>query len=207
MSDLTAACLYGILDLGYVAPEDMPDMAHRMINGGVDIIQLRAKGLPTEAFAKLAEKLAPIVTEAGVPFILNDHPELVNACGATGAHVGQEDMTVTDARRLAGPGAIIGKSTHSLEQAIAAQHAAADYIGYGPLFPTPTKPEYTAVGLDEIRRIHDTVKIPIFCIGGVKLENLRQVLDAGAKRVVIVSGLLQAPDLVTYAREVRKLLS
>lgn len=207
MADLIFAHLYGILDLGYVTPEDMPDVARQMIDGGVEIVQLRAKGLPAGEFADLARKLAPIFTTAGVPFVLNDHPELVASAGATGAHVGQDDMTVAVARELAGTKGIIGKSTHSLEQATAAQDVGADYIGYGPLFPTPTKPEYTAVGLSEIRRIHEAVKIPIYCIGGIKLENLRQVLDAGAKRVVIVSGLLQAPDLVTYAREVRKLLS
>ena len=101
---------------------------------------------------------------------------------------------------------IIGKSTHSLAQATAAAADGADYIGFGPLFATPTKPGRPAIGLDDIRRVHELVQIPIFCIGGIKLENLPTIIAAGARRVVIVSGLLQAPDIANYAREVRSLL-
>ena len=101
---------------------------------------------------------------------------------------------------------LIGKSTHSVEQAIAAAEEGADYIGFGPLFPTPTKAGRPAIGLGEIARVHDVVRVPIFCIGGVKLENLDAVIAAGARRVVIVSGILQARDVVAYCREVRAML-
>ena len=207
--NLASATLYGILDLGYIEVSQTTDFAQKMISGGVDIVQLRAKKLPVEEFTQIAMALVPLFQAAGIPFILNDHPELVESTGATGAHVGQDDLSVSEARALAGPNAIIGKSTHSLAQAITGA-TEADYIGFGPLFATPTKPDYTPIGLDDIRTVHqsiDTTATPIFCIGGIKLENLPTVLAAGASRVVIVSGLLQAPDVVAFCREVRRLLA
>ena len=203
--NLASATLYGILDLGYVDIPMVPDFAQRMIDGGVDIVQLRAKNLDSETFATIAMELAPLFRADGIPFILNDHPELVERTGASGAHVGQDDISVAEARRLAGPDAIIGKSTHSLQQALEGA-SEADYIGFGPLFATPTKPDYTPIGLQDIRTAHESIGTPIFCIGGIKLENLPAVIAAGARRVVIVSGLLQAPDLVGYARAVKKQL-
>ena len=140
------------------------------------------------------------------PFIINDHPELVAEVGATGAHIGQDDGSVFEARRLAGPNRSVGKSTHSLAQAVSAVSDPAeipDYIGFGPLYATPTKPDYQPIGTEEIRKVHQLVSIPIFCIGGIKRENLEQVLAAGARRVVIVSGILRADDIVSYCKDVR----
>jgi thiamine-phosphate pyrophosphorylase len=95
---------------------------------------------------------------------------------------------------------LIGKSTHSLAQARAAQVEGADYIGFGPIFATPTKPDYTPIGVEDIRRVHAEVNLPIFCIGGINIDNLQSVIDAGAKRVVMVSALLTAHNIVDYAR-------
>jgi thiamine-phosphate pyrophosphorylase len=95
---------------------------------------------------------------------------------------------------------VVGKSTHSLSQAIAAEREGADYIGFGPLFATPTKPDYKPIGLDAIQEVHRQVKIPIFCIGGINIDNLQRVIDAGANRVVMVSALLKAHSIVDYAR-------
>ena len=173
------------------------------------MLQLRAKGVAEDAVETLGGELARITEPAGVPLIINDHPHLVPAIGAQGAHVGQEDFTIADARWRAGralagevPPPIIGRSTHSLAQAEAAAEGA-DYIGFGPLFPTPTKPGRPAIGLGDILRVHERVNIPIFCIGGVNLETINEVIAAGARRVVIVSALLRARDIVRYAREVR----
>jgi len=211
---IASARLYGILDLGYVAEDAIESVAARLCEGGVDVVQLRAKGRDENAIEAMANHVAPIFRDAGVPFIINDHPELVPAVGADGAHVGQGDFTVTDARWRAGralagevPLPIIGKSTHSVEQAIAAVADGADYIGFGPLFPTPTKAGRPAIGLAEIARVHELVSIPIFCIGGVKLENLDAVIAAGARRVVIVSGILQARDIAAYCRDAKARLS
>jgi len=206
MKPLPDCYLYGILDLGYTTPEEAPAVLGKMLEGGVDIVQLRAKNSTPQEIAALAARLAPIAHEAGAPFIINDHPALVRATGSTGAHIGQDDLPLADARRLAGEGAIIGKSTHTVAQAIITTSEGPDYIGFGPLFATPTKPDYVPIGLEEIALVHEKVDLPIFCIGGVKLENLPQILAAGARRVVIVSGILQAADITGYCREVKRLL-
>ncbi len=211
---ISDALLYGIVDLGYVTAAGACAAAERMCAGGVDVIQLRAKGADEYAIEALGHELIRVTEPAGVPLVINDFPHLVPSIGAQGAHVGQDDLAVEDARWRAGralagevPPPIIGRSTHSFAQAVAAVAEGADYIGFGPLFPTPTKAGRPAIGLDDIRRVHEAVNIPIFCIGGIKRENLDAVLDAGARRVVIVSGILQAPDIAGYCRDLKARLS
>ena len=204
---LQEARLYGILDLGYVSEDNALAVARKMLEGGVQLLQLRAKSRSPQEIRSLARDLAPLCRAHQVPFILNDHPELVPETGADGAHVGQDDVSVAEARALAGEHAIIGKSTHSLAQALAAQREGADYIGFGPLFATPTKPDYPPIGLNEIMQAQRLVSLPVFCIGGIKRENLPGVLAAGAQRVVIVSGILQAPDPQAYCQACRDLLA
>ncbi|MEN9469230.1 MAG: thiamine phosphate synthase [Verrucomicrobiota bacterium] len=204
--DLTACHLYGILDLGYVEPSRALEVTRAMLAGGVQILQLRAKKIPPAEILQLAQILASVCRAAGVPFILNDHPELVGPSGADGVHVGQDDQSVAEARRLAGPGKLVGLSTHSPAQARDAFEQKPDYIGFGPLFSTPTKPDYTPIGTADIADIHRDAPLPIFCIGGIKLENLPQILATGAQRVVIVSGILQASDISTYCLESLRLL-
>jgi thiamine-phosphate pyrophosphorylase len=198
--------LYGILDLGYCAAAKALETTRAMLAGGVQILQLRAKNLAPAEILPLAQNLAPLCREAGVPFLLNDHPELVGPSGADGVHVGQDDQTVAEARRLIGPGKLVGLSTHSPEQARAAFEQKPDYIGFGPLFSTPTKPDYTPIGTADIAEIHRDAPLPIFCIGGIKRENLPQILAVGAQRVVIVSGILQAADIPAYCAECLRFL-
>ncbi len=206
-SALQEARLYGILDLGYVSEEDALAVAKKVLVGGVQLLQLRAKGRSPQDIRSLARDMAQLCCAHQVPFILNDHPELVRETGADGAHVGQDDVRVAEARELAGEHAIIGKSTHSLAQALAAQREGPDYIGFGPLFATPTKPDYPPIGLNEITPAQRLVSLPVFCIGGIKRENLSGVLAAGAQRVVIVSGILRAPDPQAYCQACRDLLA
>lgn len=206
MKPLSKSKLYGIIDTGYVARENLLPMTSSLLKGGVDIIQLRAKKESAEQILEMALELAPLCREGGIPFIINDHPELVEIAGAAGAHVGQDDISVAEARRLAGPQALIGKSTHSLDQAVAAAAEGPDYIGFGPLFATPTKPDYTPIGTKEIHEVHGLLSLPIFCIGGIKLSNLPIVLAAGARRVVIVSDLLLAQDPSTHTAACKGLL-
>lgn len=206
---LADCLLYGILDLGYVAAADAPERAKQLLEGGVDILQIRGKQASEKEILALADVVAPICRAHGAPLILNDHPALVLRCpGATGAHIGQDDGPMNFARFASGVGAYIGRSTHSLDQARAARTEGADYLGFGPIFGTPTKPDYPPVGLGDIAAVHAAVPDrPIFCIGGIKLENLPQVLAAGARRVCIVSGLLLAADPKAYARECRALIA
>jgi thiamine-phosphate pyrophosphorylase len=204
-----AACrLYGILDLGYVAPTDALEIGRRMLAGGVDILQIRAKQSAPAVIVRLATELRPLTRAMGVPLIVNDFPVLAAAAEADGVHIGQDDGPIAGARSLAGAGKWVGRSTHSVAQACGAREEGADYLGFGPLFATPTKPDYPAIGLAEVARVHAEVRDrPIFCIGGIKLENLPEVIAAGARRVVMVSGLLQAPDVAAYAARAAELLA
>ena len=209
MRPIESCRLYGILDLSYVTAQAAPGVLEKMLAGGVDIVQLRAKRQFPADVAVLLRQLQPLCAAVRTPLIVNDHPRLAAECGADGVHVGQDDLRVAEARRLAGPGRMAGKSTHSVAQALAAVSTPGempDYIGFGPLFATPTKPDYPPIGTDGIRRVHELVSIPIFCIGGITRENLDAVLAAGARRVVIVSGILQARDIEGYCREVKGML-
>lgn len=205
---LVHARLYGIVDFGYVAPSDVSKVTQQLLTGGADVIQLRAKGAEMDQIIHAAEQMLPLCKSAGIPFILNDFPELAAGLGADGVHIGQDDGSIYEVRRSIGEDMMIGRSTHSLEQARQAMADGADYIGFGPLFPTPTKAGRPAIGLEEVSKMEAEVgqRIPAFCIGGIKMENLRQVLAAGARRCVIVSQLLTAEDIMVATAEARRVI-
>jgi thiamine-phosphate pyrophosphorylase len=199
--------LYGIIDLGYVEKSNAVRATEAMIKGGVDLIQLRGKGQSIDELVEHAEELHELTARSGTPLIVNDHAEIAIKVPVEGVHVGQDDDSIEVARRKAGRAVAVGKSTHSLAQARAAQREGADYIGFGPIFATPTKPDYEPIGLQDIKQVHRNVNLPIFCIGGIKLDNLKEVIAAGARRVAIVSGLVKAPNIAAYAREAKRLLA
>jgi thiamine-phosphate pyrophosphorylase len=192
--------LYGIIDLWYIQPSDAARVAEQMIEGGVDLIQLRGKNKLINELADLAAELHELTAKSSTPFIVNDYAEIASRVPVEGAHVGQDDDSIEVARQKATRDILIGKSTHSIEQARAAQREGANYIGFGPIFATPTKPDYMPIGLADISRVHAEVSLPIFCIGGINIDNLQVVIEAGAKRVVMVSALLKAHSIVDYAR-------
>ncbi len=211
--------LYCILDLGYTPEERSESVTTSLLAGGADILQLRAKNHGLATIRRVAEKLLPLCRAAGVPFILNDHPTLAAEIGADGVHIGQDDGSLAEAKLLldrgirppsssVSPKFLIGRSTHSLAQARAALAEGFDYIGFGPLFPTPTKAGRPAIGLGEIAIMENEVgsKIPAFCIGGITPATLPQILSAGARRIVVVSALLQAPDVESATREIKAAL-
>lgn len=198
--NLVNARLYGIIDLGYIQPSDAARVVERMIDGGVDLIQLRGKNKRISELADLAAELHELTAKSSTPLIVNDYAEIASRVPVEGAHVGQDDDSIEVSRQKAARDVLIGKSTHSIEQAHAAQREGADYIGFGPIFATPTKPDYMPIGLADINRVHAEVSLPIFCIGGINIDNLQSVIDAGAKRVVIVSALLKAHSIIDYAR-------
>ena len=202
------ARLYGIVDFGYVAEDDVEKVTADLLSGGADVIQLRAKGISPETIAAAARKIIPLCKAAGVPFILNDYPEMAAELGADGVHIGQDDGSIYDVRSRISDGMIIGRSTHSLAQAKQALADGADYIGFGPLFPTPTKAGRPSIGLEEIAEMEREVgsHIPAFCIGGIKPGNLAQVIASGARRCVVVSHLLTAPDISAATSEVKSFI-
>jgi len=208
-STLFPARLYGIVDPGYAAEDEVARVTREMIVGGIDVIQLRAKGHSEADIERWARELLPLCRDGGVPFIVNDSPEIAASVGADGVHVGQDDASMDDIRAIVGDEMLVGRSTHSVEQAaIAAADLRTDCIGFGPLLATPTKPTYTPIGTKEIKGVHEThPDMPIFCIGGIKKENLPDITAAGAKRAVIVSGILQSPDIAAYIRESKAILT
>jgi thiamine-phosphate pyrophosphorylase len=192
--------LYGIIDLGYVERRDAARMVEQMIDGGVDLIQLRGKNKSIGELVDLAAELHELTAKSFTPLLVNDHAEIAGRVPIEGVHVGQHDDSIEIVRQKVDHDILVGKSTHSLEQARAAQREGADYIGFGPIFATPTKPDYAPIGLEDIRCVHAELNLPIFCIGGINVDNLQSVIDAGAKRVVMVSALLKAHNIVDYAR-------
>ncbi len=202
MKNTLAACrLYGIVDMGYTKPGDIEVKTAALLAGGVRILQLRAKTYGLADIAAFARRMQPPCREAGAIFVLNDYPELAAELGADAVHVGQDGGPLAEVRRVVGEGVLIGRSTHSPQQALAAHAEGADYIGFGPLFPTGTKPGRPAIGLQDIAAVQAQVgDMPMFCIGGINGETLPQVLAAGARRVVIVSWLLGQADVAAAAR-------
>jgi len=195
-SALAKALLYGICDLGYLAREQAVPVSRLLLQGGAGILQLRAKGHDPATLVDLARELKDLCVEFTVPFIVNDHLQLALNSQAHGLHLGQDDGPLAPARQRLQEGALLGRSTHSLDQARLALVEGADYIGFGPLFPTPTKKGRPGIGMENISRMESEVgtKIPAFCIGGIKPGNLEAVMESGARRVVIVSHLLTSPD-------------
>ena len=207
-SILSDSRLYGIVDLGYVRPEEVESTTAALLCGGIRILQLRAKGIDPATVEQLARRMQPLCREAGAIFVLNDYPDMAARIGADAVHVGQDAGPLAAVRDIVGPQMLIGRSTHSPEQALAAVAEGADYIGFGPLFPTGTKPGRPSIGLQDIAAVQEKLgDFPMFCIGGINGTTLPSVLQAGARRVVIVSWLLQQPDPAAAARDIINLLA
>jgi thiamine-phosphate pyrophosphorylase len=171
------------------------------LRGGVDLIQLRDRALDDAGIADAAVAFRTAASEAGALFILNDRPDLVEASGADGVHVGQDDATPAEARALVGPDRIVGRSTHAPAQADAAEaDPDVDYLAVGPVHETPTKPGRPAAGLDYIAYAARTVTKPWFAIGGLDADNVGDVLELGAERIVVVRAIAAADDPETAAR-------
>lgn len=209
MKSILSSCrLYGIVDMGYTTPQQVLPRTLALIAGGVRIIQLRAKGVPLPQVQDLAVQMQALCREHKAIFVLNDYPEMAASIQADAVHVGQDGGPLAEVRRVVGPNMLVGRSTHSPQQALAALAEGADYIGFGPLFPTGTKPGRASIGLQDIATVQAAVgDMPMFCIGGINADTLPQVLAAGAQRVVIVSWLLQQEDIATTASQVIGLLT
>ncbi len=170
----------------------------RVLEGGVDAVQLRVKELEARPLLRLAEVVRRRTTEFGALFIVNDRVDLAIAAGADGVHLGQDDLPVAAARaQLASaghPGALIGWSTHQESEVRAGAGSGADYLGVGPVYATPTKPGRPAVGLELVRFAADRAGLPFFAVGGIDLATLPGVIGAGARRVAVVRALTEAED-------------
>lgn len=193
----------------YLCTADRPDLAPFLvacISGGVDVVQLRDKHLDARPLLARARVAAAVCADHGVPFVLNDRPDLALECGADGVHVGQDDAPAALARRILGPQAIVGLSTHAPAELDASAAQPADYVSVGPVSPTPTKPGRAGTGLEYLRYAACTATRPWFVTGGVTPDTLPAMLGAGARRFVVVRWLTEAPDPSTAARELRAVI-
>jgi thiamine-phosphate pyrophosphorylase len=193
------ARLYLVLD-----GRDPEPVLAAALASGVDLVQLRDKELGDDALVETARIFRRVADEHGALFVLNDRPDLVAACRADGVHVGQEDTAVAEARRIVGPGKLIGLSTHSPEQIAAAEGV--DYISVGPVWATPTKPGRPAVGLELLAEAARTAPVPFFAIGGIDESNVNEVVAAGATRIAVVRAIRDAADPGAAARALRSAL-
>jgi thiamine-phosphate pyrophosphorylase len=207
---LEAARLYFVCE-GLPGGRDPGSLLDAALRGGADIVQLREKSRRgDEELIALADPFRRAAAEHGALFIINDRPDLVAACGADGAHIGQRDMLVAEARRLAGPEVLVGLSTHSREQVEAASMAIGvdrpDQISVGPVWETPTKEGRPGTGLGLIEYAAGEATIPWFAIGGIDTRNIASVAAAGAERIVVVRAVRDAQDPAAAARRLREAL-
>jgi len=171
------------------------DVSRQALKAGVDIIQLRAKQLSPKEIIEIFSALKIITEGFDVPLILNDRVDIAEVVDADGVHLGQDDIPLISARRILGRNRIIGISCHSLNQCLQAQREGADYISIGPIFKTSTKPQSRPVGLNLVRKAADLMDIPFFAIGGINLDNLESVVNAGAQRIAVVREICQARNV------------
>jgi thiamine-phosphate pyrophosphorylase len=211
MKPLADCKLYTFVDTAYLHGRAPELVAQQLCDGGSDLIQLRAKNSSPEEIQRMAEKILPVTKRANVGLVINDHLEIARELGAEFCHLGQEDFFDAGCKhcsevRSQKSEVRIGLSTHSPEQAKRALAAGADYIAIGPVFATGTKPGAKPVTLDYVRWAAANVTVPWFAIGGISLENLGEVLAAGAKRVCVVSAILNALNVTKACAEFRQRL-
>ncbi|MBU6401173.1 MAG: thiamine phosphate synthase [Verrucomicrobia bacterium] len=192
--------LYAFVDTGYLRGRSPVEVARQLCMGGADLIQLRAKGVAVEQVRRLAEQLLPVTNAAGVGLVINDHLDIARAIGAPICHLGQEDFfgtgkTLLSQLRPASEPLLIGLSSHGPQEAQRALVAGADYLAVGPVYPTATKPTTRPVTLEYVRWAAAHVAIPWFAIGGINWDNLDAVLAAGARRICVVSAILNADNV------------
>ncbi len=194
--------LYGIVDLAGDATDPRP-LARALLDGGARVLQLRMKGAGASAMLAALEELRPLCRAREATLIVNDRLDVALAGGADGVHLGQDDLPLAAARRLAPPGFLVGVSTHGEAQALAAADGGADYLGFGPIFPTRTKANPDpVVGLEALARVCRRSALPVVAIGGIEIEAAAEVARAGAAAAAIIRAVNEAPDVVAAARRV-----
>lgn len=206
MKALAECRLYGFVDTEYLHGRAPECVAQQLCDGGADLIQLRAKEAPSDEVRRLAASIHAITQPAGVGLVINDHPSIARELGAEFCHLGQGDFFdagYTHVDEVKAPGSLlrVGLSTHGPAHAHRALAAGADYIAIGPVYATMTKPTAQPVTLEYVRWAAANVKAPWFAIGGITLDNLDEVIAAGARRICVVSAILNAQDVTAACRK------
>lgn len=203
--DKKVMTLYAVTDRAWTGRQTLYEQVEDALQGGVTCVQLREKELNEADFLKEAIALQALCKRYHVPFIVNDNVEIAIKSKADGIHVGQQDMTAIDVRKQLGDQMILGVSVETVEQAVAAERAGADYLGVGAMFYTSTKNDATAVSYDTLKEICSRVSIPVVAIGGIKKENIQELSGSGVDGVALVSAIFEADDIVSECRELRRL--
>ena len=199
--------LYVITDEAIAGGLPHAEIARRAIAGGADVIQLREKECGCPELNRIGRTLCEITRKTGTLFIVNDRLDVALACGADGVHLGQDDIRVGVARQIAPPGFIIGVSVGTVDEAVMAEQAGADYLALSPVFSTASKNNAgTGRGLGVLREIRRNVSVPVIAIGGINRDNVRDVIAAGADGVAVISVVVGSPDITAAARELKKLV-
>ena len=211
MKNIADCQLYTFVDTAYLHGRAPETVAQQLCDGGSDLLQLRAKNSSADEVRRMAEKILPVTRRAKIPLVINDHLEIARELGAEFCHLGQEDFFDAGHQHVSqlstkNSQLKVGLSTHAPAQAERAAAAGPDYLAIGPVFATRTKPMAKPVTLEYVRWAAANVQIPWFAIGGVNLQTLDEVLAAGAKRVCVVSAILNAPDIAKACAEFRRRL-
>ena len=201
-----AMTLYAVTDRTWVEDTTLMDQVKEALEGGITFLQLREKHLSKEEFIKEAREMKELSKEYKVPFVINDNIEVALAVDADGVHIGQDDMSVEEARKLLGEDKIIGVSAHNVEEAIKAQKGGADYLGVGAVCATSTKKDANVVSKEEIKKICHTVEIPVVAIGGIKKENIKTLEGTDVGGVAVVSAIFAAKDIKKDTKQLRSLV-
>lgn len=197
--------LYAVTDRAWTGTQTLYQQVERALKGGVTCVQLREKDLPAAEFLAEAKEIGALCRTYGVPFIINDNVEIALACGADGVHVGQSDMEAGRVRAAVGEGMMIGVSARTVEEALAAQRAGADYLGVGAVFATSTKLDAEAVSRQTLKDICAAVNIPVTAIGGINQGNILELSGTGIDGVALVSAIFGAEDIEGRCRELKEL--
>ena len=197
--------LYAVTDRSWLRERTLAQVVEGALKGGASFLQLREKELEGEALLAEAREIGAIARRYHVPFVINDSVEAALACNADGVHVGQKDIMGRDIRALIGPDRILGITANTVELAVAAERAGADYIGAGAVFGTTTKDDAKKLSLDTLREICRAVTIPVVAIGGINGDNLSRLAGTGAAGVAVVSALFAQADSEGAARRLRAL--
>lgn len=197
--------LYLVTDRRLMSTPTLPEAVEQAILGGCTMVQLREKDAPAHSFYKLAEEVKQITDRYQIPLIINDRIDIALAVGASGVHIGQQDIPASIARKMIHQDMLLGVSAASVEEAIQAQQDGADYLGIGAMFPTDTKDDARAVTMAELRKIKQAVTIPIVAIGGITRDNIASFHSMDIDGVAIVSAIIAEPDIKGAAMELKSL--
>ena len=197
--------LYAVTDRAWVGRQSLYEQIEAAINGGATCIQLREKELGEIEFLKEATEISALCKSRGVPLIINDNVDIAVKCAADGVHVGQDDMSVAQVRRIVGSEMIIGASAHSVEEALEAVKNGADYLGAGAVFATSTKSDTSILPMETLKDICRAADVPVVAIGGINKENIMKLSGSGVDGVALVSAVFSADDIEQECRLLLKL--